>query len=152
MRTYLLILSIPVAAIVALGVWALHSEISREAEPVQAVAVESSRPLNKEAKAPADWTGDGKADGWLLGEWLPGQEGTVYLSGGEQVRAPLEANTLTAIVFAFILFLAALVFAVSVFIYDSLRRQAVWAAERDWRLAVSALPRDFDNGVPLWVR
>lgn len=151
---YLMIWTLPSLFFVVLSGGFLYNELTRIVQPVDAVVTESSRPLDKEDKAPVDWTGDAVADGWLLGEWLPGETGTVYLSeSGEQVSRPMDLLAAGSIAFMLVVFFAAVVISLSTLMYYDLRRRAVRAANDDWRLATLIMPRaHLNEGIPLWVR
>lgn len=141
---------IPIAGIT---VWFMHADATRPVTTVTAVVTESSRPLTGEVKAPADWTGDGAADGWLPGEWLPGDTGTAYLHNGEQVSAPTSA--LGYIIHSgFLLIAATALLALPGYImFDSAHARAWRLANQDWTDATRLTDRTLtESGIPVWVR
>lgn len=152
-RLYVLVFSLPLLVVGTAYAWTVYQDVSRNVDPVAAVAVESSRPLNEQDKAPADWTGDGVADGWLLGEWLPGQEGVVYLVDGVQVSKPFGAGEHVATGLLGLITVGSLTAILGFILFDPLDRLAWRAAERDWREAVRLGNEQGwgKEGVPLWV-
>lgn len=111
--------------------FAIH-DANRPVQSIAAEAVESSRPLDDGDKAPADWTGDGVADGWMYGEWLPGQSGTVYFLDGESVSAPagMASYVVLGVLVALVVFI--FVIALALFLDEHLRNHARSAAGEDW--------------------
>ena len=150
-RLYVMTFAIPCLTCAGLFGWFVAVDVSRPVEQVSASATESSRPLEGEDKAPADWTGDGIADGWLPGVWLPGQSGTVYLVEGEQVPTP--TGLAGYIMFGAITFLtAAGAFGIAGFLLSEwFDRVAFRAARRDWSAAMTEAENHplWRNGIPI---
>ena len=146
----LLLISLTLAAICV--TWAIQTQSNVQYETGVATATESSRPLGGEDKAPADWTGDGKPDGWLLGEWLPGQTSTIYLVDGEQVSGPMRPADYVALVLMAITGFAGFTVLAFFLIGDWVIDRAHRNAYEDWkqcRLLVSGAQHE---GIPLWAR
>lgn len=128
---------------VALGAWiAVSGVMSYLNEPVAAhsgVVTESSRPLESDVvKAPVDWTGDGVADGWAFGEFLPGDAAVVYTNSlDESVREPTLGNT------AGFIFLAVL----ATVLVAGAAAFGTWFAASQW--GYSAAERDWDDAAHL---
>jgi len=128
-----------VAVVVALGTLLGVSQINQYlTAPVDyrsAVVLESSRPLNDVVKAPADWTGDGKPDGWAFGEYLPGDQVLVVLDrDGVSIAEP---SVVDAVGFGVLIFLLTALFAglAGAGAHSSVDRWAEDAAWRDLYLA-----------------
>lgn len=152
-RSYVLIFLIPTIAIVWAFGAVVSAEVSRPVEAVSATATESSRPLGGEDKAPADWTGDGVADGWLLGEWLPGESGRVYLVDGAQTRESIPLAILVVLGFLLLLFTALIFGMAGMMAHDSLRDSALRQAEKDWKDAWRLSGGwNTQKGIPVWGR
>lgn len=94
-RIYIALLAVPVVACVALFAWVVSYETNKVAQTVSAVVLETSRPLGGSDKAPVDWTGDDKADGWAFGEYLPGDRATVYRDSEGRSFVPLGIRDFT---------------------------------------------------------
>ena len=137
--------------LVGFGLYA-HADLTTPVQPVPGVVTESSRPLNGEDKAPVDWTGDGKPDGWLIGEWLPGDHGTVYLVAGEQVAEPMTLAGYLALGIIVLFFCIASAFGIGILLLEELVYKARDAAERDWRAASRVDPDSFNEWGPTWAR
>lgn len=119
-------------------------------ETAVATATESSRPLGGEDKAPADWTGDGKPDGWLQGEWLPGESSTIYLVNGEQVSGPMQVDDYVAL--ALMMLAGFAVFTVLGFFVlgDWIISHAHRHAYEDWKQGKLLASNAQQEGIPLW--
>lgn len=91
-RIYAAVFTVPFI-VAALGfTWAVAVDTQRAALVAEATVLESSRPLGGDDKAPVDWTGDSRADGWAYGEYLPGDQVNVHVDSNGKTFTPLDTE------------------------------------------------------------
>jgi len=134
-RTYAIIILCYIAVFIGGLSFFISSDQNKLAQTIQAEVLESSRPLDDVSKAPVDWTGDGKADGWAWGEYLPGDTAEVHLNQEGKSYRPT-----TAFEYVFLISLGLLVYGgLGVFllmVFDGfLSNRAIKAAVKDWKKA-----------------
>ena len=145
-RVYAVASVLVVGVASALFVSAVNDDRARLASTYQATVLESSRPLADDVvKAPADWTGDGDADGWAFGEYLPGDTAPVFVTADGESYRPNDTvdYVLFGVFMSFVVVLGA-GFAGFAF-YPALYRRAERAATRDWEQARALV---VDPGAP----